>query len=203
VPVRAVVFDIGGVLFDWNLRYLYAKLIPDPARLDWFVSHVVTTDWHFQHDAGRDFADTSAELIACFPGEAELIRAFFPRFRETIGAPMPGMLELVAELDEAGVPLFAITNFSHEFFPAFRAEKAALFGQFRDIVVSGNEKLAKPDPAIYALALERFGLGAGEAVFIDDTLANVMAANRCGLIGHHFDGVIGTRTWLDAFGLNL
>jgi 2-haloacid dehalogenase len=201
VAIRAVVFDIGGVLFDWNLRTLYAKLIPDPAELDWFVAHVVTPAWHFQHDEGRDFADTSAELIAEFPAEADLIRAMFPRFRETIGDPIPGMIALVEELDANGVPLFAITNFSHELFPPFRAEQAALFGRFRDIVVSGNEKLIKPDPAIYALALERFGLGAGEAVFIDDTLANVEGANRCGFVGHHFQGVDGVRALLKAAGI--
>jgi 2-haloacid dehalogenase len=201
VAIRAVVFDIGGVLFDWNLRTLYAKIIPDPARLDWFLSHVVTPAWHFQHDAGRDFADTSAELIAEFPAEADLIRTLLPRFRETIGDPIPGMHALIAELDAAGVPLFCITNFSHELFPPFRADQAALFDRFRDIVVSGDEKLAKPDPAIYALALERFGLGADEAVFIDDVLANAESADRCGFVGHHFQGVEGVRARLSEMGL--
>ena len=126
--------------------------------LDAFLRDVVTTEWHFQHDAGRPFAETSAELIQRFPNHAELIAQWGPRFNETIPGPVADMPELVAELDAADVPLFAITNFSGEFWTPFRAREAALFDRFRDIVVSGDEKLIKPDPAIYRLALKRFGL---------------------------------------------
>ena len=90
----AVVFDVGNVLVDWNVRAFYAPLIPDPARLDWFLAEVVTPQWHFQHDAGRAFAETSAELIARFPAEADLIRLYGPRFNETVPGPVPGMIEL-------------------------------------------------------------------------------------------------------------
>ena len=141
----------------------------------------MTHDWHFQHDAGRDFADTSAELIALHPQHAELIGAWGPRFTESISGPIAGMHELVARLDDVGVPLFAITNFSHEFFPPFRMAEAALFDRFRDIVVSGEERLVKPDAAIYRLALDRFGLAAADAVFIDDNAANVAGAGRAGM----------------------
>ena len=196
MPVRAVVFDIGGMLFDWDIGNLYRKLITDPAQLDWFLTHVVTPAWHHQHDEGRDFADTSAELIAQFPDQADLIRLYAPRFGETVGAPIAGMHELVADLAAADVPLYCITNFSHELFPPFRGDHAALFDRFIDIVVSGAEKLAKPDPAIYALALKRFGLAPGEGFFIDDRTDNVESANRCGLIGHHFSGVEGVRAQL-------
>ncbi len=186
MTVKAVVFDIGCVLYDWSPRFLYEKLIDDPAALDHFLTHVVTTDWHFQHDEGRNFAETSAELIAEFPEHKALIRLFAPRFDETISGPVPGMLELVRELNGAGVPLFAITNFSHEFFPPFRAKHAEIFDRFRDIVVSGDEKLVKPDPAIYELALARFGLAPGEGIFIDDRLENAEVASLNGFIGHHF-----------------
>jgi 2-haloacid dehalogenase len=108
--VRAVIFDIGNVLFTWHPRFLYERLIGDDRALDAFVRDVVTQEWHFQHDAGRDFADTSAELTARFPEHADLIAAWGPRFNESVGGPVPGMHELVAELDAAGVPLFAITN---------------------------------------------------------------------------------------------
>jgi 2-haloacid dehalogenase len=184
--VKAVVFDVGNVLYDWSPRFLYEKLIDDPRALDWFLDHVVTHEWHFQHDAGRDFADTSAERIAQFPEQAGLIRLFAPRFNETIRAPIPGALAIVRALDDAGIPLFAITNFSHEFFPPFRALHAEIFDRFRDIVVSGDERLVKPDPAIYALALARFGLAADEALFVDDRADNVAAAQENGFIGHHF-----------------
>lgn len=198
---RAVIFDIGNVLFTWHPRFLYERLIGDGQALDAFVRDVVTLDWHFQHDAGRDFADTSAELIARFPHHADLIAAWGPRFNESIGGPVPGMHELVAELDAAGVPLFAITNFSHEFWPPFRGEWAALFDRFRDIVVSGDEKLVKPDAAIYTLALDRFGLAAQDAVFIDDNAANIAGAQALGIRAHLFTDADAARRELVAAGL--
>lgn len=197
----AVIFDVGRVLYDWDPRILYRRLIADDRALDAFVRDVVTTEWHFQHDAGRDFADTSAELIALHPHHANLIAAWGPRFRESIGDPIPGMHELVAELDAAGVPLFAITNFSHEFWPPFRAQEAALFDRFRDIVVSGTEKLVKPDPAIYHLALARFGLEPQEAVFIDDNQANIDAAAKLGIVALHFTDAAALRPRLRDLGL--
>ena len=197
---RAVVFDVGHVLYDWDPRHLYAKLIADPAQLDWFCANVVTRDWHFQHDAGRPFAETSAELSALYPDHADLIAAYGPRWLETIPGPMPGMVELATELADAGVSLFAITNFSAEFWPRFAAT-APVFARFRDVVVSGEERLTKPDPAIYALAMRRFGLAPGEAVFIDDRLENVRGAEAAGLIGHVFEGEPAARHFLAAQGL--
>ncbi|WP_447725366.1 HAD family hydrolase [Sphingomonas koreensis] len=184
--VRAAIFDIGNVLFTWHPRFLYERLIGDDRALAAFLDDVVTLEWHFQHDEGRNFADTSAELIAQHPEHADLIAAWQPRFNESVGGPVPGMHDLVADLDSAGVPLFAITNFSHEFWPPFRAEWTGLFDRFRDVVVSGDEKLVKPDPAIYHLALARFGLEPHEAVFIDDNEANVLAARALGIRSIHF-----------------
>jgi 2-haloacid dehalogenase len=198
---RAVIFDVGQVLFQWNPRFLYERLIEDDRALDAFLDTVVTRDWHFQHDAGRPFAETSAELIAKFPQHEALIAAWGPRFNETIPAAVPGMIELVEELDAAGVPLFGITNFSGEFWKPFRDREAALFDRFRDVVVSGDEKLMKPGPAIYALALKRFGLDAGEAVFVDDNAANVEAANRMGIHGVLFTDAAAFRVELVGFGL--
>jgi 2-haloacid dehalogenase len=199
--VRAVVFDVGNVLYDWHPRYLYARLIDDQAALELFLRDVVTFAWHHQHDEGRPFAETSAELSARFPEHRDLIAAWGPRFLESIGDPLPGVSEIVAELDAARVPLFAITNFSHEFWPPFRAREAALFDRFRDIVVSGAEKLAKPDPAIYRLALERFGLREGEALFIDDKADNIAAAEANGFAGHIFRDAPTLRAELVRLGL--
>ncbi len=193
---HAVVFDIGHVLVDWDIRYLYEKLIADPDQLDWFLDHVVTRDWHFEHDAGRDAAETVPELVARFPQHQSLIEAYVPRWLETVGRPIPGMHHLVEELHQRCVPLFAITNFSHEFWPRFAALHP-ITQRFGDVVVSGAEKVMKPDPHIYAIALKRFGLGAGEALFIDDRLDNVEAANRSGFIGHHFQGVGPLRAALE------
>jgi len=199
--VRAAIFDIGNVLFTWHPRFLYERLIGDDRALAAFLDEVVTIPWHFQHDEGRNFADTSAELIAQHPQHADLIAAWGPRFNESVGGPVPGMHELVADLDSADVPLFAITNFSHEFFPPFRAEWPQLFDRFRDVVVSGDEKLLKPDAAIYHLALARFGLEPHEAVFIDDNAANVAGAEALGIRSIHFKDAESTRRELAEAGL--
>ena len=198
---RAVIFDVGKVLYDWSPRLLYERLIGDDQALEAFLRDVVTIEWHFQHDAGRPFAETSAELIAQFPEHEALIAAWGPRFNESIGAPIDGMHELVAELDAAGVPLYAITNFSGEFWKPFRASEAPLFDRFRDVVVSGDEKLMKPDAAIYRLALDRFGLEPHEAVFVDDNRDNVAGAAGVGMAAIHFSDADALRQELAALGL--
>ncbi len=196
---QAVIFDVGHVLYDWDPRHLYGRHIDDPERLDWFLRHVVTREWHFQHDAGRPFADTSAELIARYPAEAGLIELWGPRFNDSIGEPVPGSHEIVRRLHARGVPLFAITNFSGEFWAAFRPH-APLFDLFRDIVVSGDERLVKPDPAIYRLARARFGCE--RALFIDDRADNAIAASSVpGWEGHQFTDAARLEAELAARGL--
>ena len=201
VPViRHLVFDVGRVLFDWDMRYLFRTLIDDPARLDWFVTHVVTPEWHFQVDEGRDVAAIVAERIAEFPDEAPLIRAYADRFVETIPGMMPGMEALMADIIARGVPLFAITNFGAQFWRQFRAGQP-LFDHFTDIIVSGEEKIAKPDPAIFTLAIERFGIDPAAALFIDDRADNVAAAIGAGFQGHHFIDADTLRSHLNANGV--
>ncbi|HSI17182.1 MAG TPA: HAD family phosphatase [Sphingomonas sp.] len=198
---HAVIFDVGRVLVDWEIRFLYERLIPEGEALDAFLRDVVTPEWHFQHDAGRPFAETSAELTAQYPHHAELIQLFGPRFNDTNSSAIPGMPELLAELDSAGVPLFAITNFSGEFFPPFRRKYPDMFDRFRDIVVSGDEKMMKPDPAIYRLALDRFGLKAQEAVFVDDNRDNVAGAAALGIHAILFTDEPALRAELAGLGL--
>jgi 2-haloacid dehalogenase len=185
-PVKAVVFDVGRVLYLWDLRRLFRPHIADSDQLEWFVGNVVTEDWHFQHDAGRPLAGMVAERSAEFPDHAALIELYATRFNDSLPGPVPGSLELVEALDEAGVPLYAITNFGAEFWAGFRPT-APVFDRFRDIVVSGVEKLVKPDPAIYALAAKRFGHAPGEMLFIDDNAANISGARDCGWQVHHFE----------------
>ena len=204
MPSRhAVIFDVGRVLVDWQIRYLYERLIPEGEALDAFLRDVVTEEWHFQHDEGRPFAETSAELTALYPQHAELIALFGPRFNDTNTSAMPGMPELLAELDAAGVPLFAITNFSGEFFPPFRVKYPDMFDRFRDIVVSGDEKMVKPDPAIYRLALDRFGLKAEETVFVDDNADNVAGAAALGIHAIRFTDAPALRAELKTLGFAL
>lgn len=198
--IRAVVFDVGRVLVQWDLRHLFAKLIADPEELEWFVTHVVTPEWHFQHDAGRPLAEMLPELKAEYPAYAAHIDAYATRFNETIPGPVPGSFEIVEELAARGVPLYAITNFGSEFWAQFRP-RYALFDHFRDIVVSGDEKLLKPDPAIYRLALDRFGLAENEGLFIDDSLPNVVGARENGFQAHHFTDAASLRAELVALKL--
>ena len=183
--VRGVVFDVGNVLFTWDPRFLYERLIDDDRALDAFLRDVVTHDWHFQHDAGRPFAETSAELIAAHPQHRELIEAWGPRFNKSLGPAVDGMIPLVEELDAAGVPLFAITNFSGEFWGPFR-DTQPVFDRFRDVVVSGTERLLKPDAAIYELAVRRFDMPAEQLIFVDDRAENVAGAEVVGMRGHLF-----------------
>lgn len=185
-PATAVVFDVGNVLYHWDPRHLYRQLIADEDALETFLRETDFVEWHFQLDAGTAFVDAAAELTARFPHRRPLIDAWGARFQESIGDPVAGMRELVATLDAAGVPLFAITNFSAEFWGPFADRDAELFGRFRAIVVSGEEKLAKPDPAIFALSCKRFGIAAGDALFVDDRADNVAAAIGIGMRGHVF-----------------
>ena len=179
------IFDVGHVLFEWDPRFLFEKLIADPDELDWFLSNVVTKDWHFQTDAGRPLATMLEERIAQFPDHEALIRAYAQRWNETVPGPVPGSHDLVRALHDRAVPLYAITNFGHEFWAGFRPEQP-IFDLFEDILVSGTEKMMKPDAAIYALAIERFDVDPSQCLFIDDRIENVRGAEAAGMHGHVF-----------------
>ncbi|WP_340264571.1 HAD family hydrolase [Sphingobium mellinum] len=199
--IVAVIFDVGNVLYHWEPRLLYERLIQDDQALDAFLRDVITTEWHAQHDVGRPFAETSAELIARHPDHAPLIRLWGERFIDSVQPAVAGMPELVADLHQRGVPLYGLTNFSAEFWAPFHAREAELFAPFRDILVSGVEGLVKPDPAIYRLALDRFGLAPHESFFIDDREENVAAAQALGIRSHQFRDAATLRGQLGAIGL--
>jgi len=185
-PPRAVIFDVGNVLYGWDPEsFLVRQIVDDEARLR-FIEDTNLYAWHDTLDGGRPFDAAAAELSETFPAYAELIAAWGSRFGETITDPVPGVHEIVAELDKNGVPLFAITNFSADFWPPFAKREKAFFSRFRNIVVSGEEKLMKPDPAIYYRALDRFRLPAGDALFIDDRQINVDGALAVGMRAHLF-----------------
>ena len=198
--IEAVVFDVGRVIVQWELRALFAKLIDDPRELDWFLANVVTEEWHFQHDAGRSLDDMVPERQALFPDHADLISAYRERFLETIPGPVPGTASLIERLADRGTPLFAITNFGAEFWDRFRPTCAVLH-RFDDIVVSGREKLAKPDPTIFELAAERFGHAPADMLFIDDNGDNIATADRLGWHTHLFADAEGLEARLVAEGL--
>ena len=198
---KAVMFDVGNVLYGWDPdAFLVRQIADDAARLR-LIEEADLYGWHETLDGGRPYAEAAAELSEKFPEYARLIAAWSDRFGETITGPVPGTHELVAELDAAGVPLFAITNFSADFWPPFFEREKAFFSRFRDIVVSGAVKLLKPDAAIYYLALDRFRLRPDEALFVDDRQINVAGAELIGMKGHLFTGADDLRARLEQEGL--
>lgn len=196
--IRGVIFDVGNVLYGWDPdSFLVRQIADDEARMR-FIEDTDLWSWHDTLDGGRPFAEAAAELSEKFPDYAHFISAWGERFGETISDPVPGVHAIVEELDARGVPLFAITNFSADFWPPFHEKERAFFRRFRDIVVSGEEKLLKPDPAIYYLALDRFGLKPAEALFIDDRLINVEGAQAIGMQAHLFTSAADLRARLEA-----
>ncbi len=201
MAVTAVVFDVGNVLYGWDPEaFLVGQIADDHARLR-FIEDTDLYAWHETLDGGRAYAEAAAELNEKFPQYAALIAAWSDRFGETISGPVPGVHEIVAELDGRGVPLFAITNFSADFWPPFHERERAFFDRFTDIVVSGEEKLLKPDPAIYYRALDRFRLRPAEALFVDDRAINVEGAGAVGMKAHLFTSAEDLRARLVVEGL--
>jgi 2-haloacid dehalogenase len=197
---KAVVFDIGRVLFQWQLSALFEQLIDDRQELDWFLANVVTEEWHFEHDRGRALADMVPERIALFPQYETHIRAYATRFNETVPGPVAGTHALVERLAGRGVPLFCLTNFGDEFWQLFRPTQP-IFDLFADIVVSGVEKVAKPDPRIYAITEARSGREGGALFFTDDNPANIAAARARGWDAHLFTDAGALEVQLSAAGL--
>jgi 2-haloacid dehalogenase len=187
---KAVVFDVGRVLFQWELRALFEKLIDDREELDWFLAHVVTEEWHFDHDRGRALADMVPERIALFPQYEAHINAYATRFNETVPGPVEGSHSIVERLAAAGVPLFCLTNFGDEFWEVFRPTQP-IFDHFEDIIISGKEKVAKPDPRIYEIVEARSRRSGDALFFTDDNPANIEAARAHGWDAHLFTDAAG------------
>jgi 2-haloacid dehalogenase len=187
VPVKAVVFDLGGVLIDWDPRYLYRKLLADEAAVEEFLATVCTPEWNAEQDRGRPFAEGIAELVERHPAHGAAITAYHERWPEMLGGEVPGSVEVLAELRGAGVPLYALTNWSAETFGVAR-ERFGFLEWFEGVLVSGEERLIKPDPRIFRLLLDRFGLDPASTVFVDDSEANVAAARELGLDAVRFTG---------------
>jgi 2-haloacid dehalogenase len=188
------------VIVEWDLRVLYEPLIDDAAELDWFLANVVTEEWHYRHDAGEPLDELLAERTARFPDHGALIEAYRDRFLESIPGDVPGTGALIDRLAARRVPLYAITNFAAAFWDRFRPTRAVL-EHFRAIVVSGKERLAKPDPAIFRLAADRFGHAPERMLFIDDSPANIAAARALGWQTHLFRNAVTLETELAGCGL--
>ena len=182
----SVIFDLGGVLLDWDPRHLYRKLFPgDEAAMERFLGEICTMEWHLQHDAGRPFVETCAELKLRHPGHDALIDAFGARHAEMTAGAIPGTVALLERLAAGGVPLYAITNYPAETFPTAQ-KKFPFLALFRDVAVSGVERVLKPSAELFNILLRRNNLVPGEAIFIDDSIKNVDAAHALGLHAIHF-----------------
>lgn len=198
--IEAVVFDIGGVLVDWNPAYLYRKLIPDPMEMEVFLSTVCTLEWNGHQDRGRSLSEGTAELVGRFPEQTDLIEAYYGRWEEMVPGQFDGSVALLAQLRGVGHRLFALSNWSAETFPTAR-HRFPFLQWFDDVVISGDVGIVKPEPAIYELAIARFRLDPSQTLFIDDSAANVEAAEAAGFAGHHFATPADLEDELDRLGL--
>jgi len=198
---RVVVFDLGGVLIDWNPRHLYRKLFAgDENAMEVFLSEVCTVEWNERQDAGRTFAEAIDELLPRHADKIDLIEAFGRRFDEMITGVVAGTVDILADLKRAGVPRYALTNWSAETFPPQR-DRFPFLSWFDGIVISGEEGVIKPDPRIFRILLDRYRIAPEEAVFIDDNPANAAAAAALGIYGIHFRSPDLLRRQLETLGL--
>ena len=199
-----VVFDMGGVLIDWNPRHVYRQLIPDPQEMEHFLATVTTTEWHSAQDFGGNPDEATRQLKARYPGQEALIEAFYGRFDEMLDHPFPEMAAVVERLHRAGIPLYLLSN-APDFLDAWLRgrgrDRHPFFGLFRDYIVSGRVKCWKPDAAIYDLVCRAGGFRPQEAVFIDDSLRNVEGARAFGMQAIHHRSTAETVAALQALGL--
>lgn len=183
---KTIIFDLGAVLIDWNPHYLYRKIFDEEAEMLHFLENICTSDWNEEQDAGRPLQEATELLVAKHPEHEENIRAFYSRWDEMLGGPIEGTVEIFRELKESGnYNLYALTNWSAETFPIAQ-ERYEFLNWFDGIVVSGTEKDRKPFDSFYHTLLNRFDVHPSEAVFIDDNLRNVKAAEKLGIDSIHF-----------------
>lgn len=185
--IRAIVFDFGGVIVDWNPRHLYRKLFPgDEQAMEFFLEEIGFTEWNFEQDLGRPFSTAVEELVAEFPHHELLIRAYDERWEESISGPIHSTVALLEPLKQAGYEIHGLSNWSEEKF-ALARRRYTVFDLFDTILISGEVKIAKPDPRIFELFLTRTGRSANECLFVDDSPVNVAAATGLGFHVIHFE----------------
>ncbi len=184
--ISAIIFDLGGVLIDWNPRYLYDKIFDDPQQVDKFLNEICTYEWNSQQDSGRTLQDATDWLVQRHPEHRGEIEAYYERWEEMLNGTIKGTMDILRQLRQRGdYRLLALTNWSHETWPK-ALELFPFLQWFEGVVVSGVEKIKKPDPRIYQLMLVRYHLQPQRTVFIDDTLPNVETARKLGIHSFHF-----------------
>jgi 2-haloacid dehalogenase len=195
-----VIFDLGGVLLDWNPEYLYSQLFEDQTEMEEFLATICTRDWHKAHDLGVDTHQSCLELARKHPAHTNMIMAWSTRGEEMISGQIEGTVEILAELRAAGVACYALSNMEPDRY-LLRLERFPFMRWFDGCVISGQEAVAKPDRKIFEILLERFGLDPAGTVFIDDTAPNVAAAGELGLVGLRFESPERLRADLKNLGL--
>jgi len=190
--IDTVVFDLGGVLIDWDPRHLYRQLFSDTDEMERFLAEVCSLEWHGRFDEGRPIAEGIEELVARHPELEPLIRAYGERWQDMFAGEVPGSVPVLEELAAAGVRLLAITNWPGETFPAARA-RFPFLARFEAIVVSGDERVRKPDPRLFSVLVERYGVDPPAALFVDDAPANVEAAAALGFRTARFTDAVALR----------
>ena len=184
--INTIIFDLGAVLIDWNPHYMYKTLFTDEEEMKHFLANITTSDWNEEQDAGRPLQEGTDLLVQQYPEHEANIRAFYTRWEEMLGEAFWDTVEILKELKESGkYKIYALTNWSAETFPVAKS-KFEFLSWFDGIVVSGEEKMRKPAPAFYQILLDRHTVNPSEALFIDDNLRNVLAAEKLGIASIHF-----------------
>lgn len=202
VPVTTLVFDLGGVLIDWNPRYVYRELFEDEEEMEWFLANICSPEWNAMQDAGRSFEEATAELLAKHPEHEAMIRAYYGRWEDMLAGAIPETVDVLREVRDSGYQLYALTNWAAESFPVAR-ERFDFLNWFEEIIVSGEICMIKPDPEIFQYLTETLDLHPPASVFIDDVQANVDAARAAGYRGIRFQSPEQLRADLDAAGVTL
>jgi 2-haloacid dehalogenase len=186
IKIDTIIFDLGGVLIDWNPRYLYRKIFQTEEEVTWFLENICTSEWNDQQDAGRSFAEATEILVKKHPEWEAPIRAWYGRWQETISGPLHETVEILRSIkDNHPHRLYALTNWSAETFP-WALDNFDFLHWFEGIVVSGLEKTRKPLPEFYHILFNRYNVTPRDAVFIDDNLKNIEGAKAVGLQAIHF-----------------
>jgi len=184
--IKAIIFDYGNVLLEWNPRYVYQRYFPnDPEGMEDFLKEIDFMEWNAQQDRGRTFAEGVAALSKQFPHHAHLIQAYHDHWVDSIGEAYWETVDIMHQLKERGFPIYGLSNWSAETFPYAR-EKYNFFELFDDMVISGAVGFAKPEPEIFQILLDKIGRPAEECLFIDDSLRNIQQANTMGFQTIHF-----------------
>lgn len=197
--LKTVVFDFGGVLIDWNPVYLYRKIFENENDMHYFLENICSPDWNILQDAGRPLAEATRLLQEEHPEHSDEIAMFYGRWEEMLGGTIDENVKLIEPLKEK-YSVYGLTNWSAETLPIAK-RRYDFFKYLEGIVVSGEEKLIKPDPKIYSVLLNRFGLNAGETLFIDDNAANIETARQMGFHTMHFTGEVNLEQWLKENGV--